>query len=261
MCNFRVLICFDGSSSGLALLHLNRSSEDESSSGQKRRLLFTTDVVFIDDGGAFGESERNRRNRTSEILVVAEKLGFGSIMVTSLEHAISHCDQIPVVKSDRYAPDRHLPSDDERSRLEELFSGMKDCTAKQSMLRHLKRKLLMRIAKENRFGKLFTSECSTSLAINLLSGIATGRGMQIPSDVGFRDSTDPDVEVIRPMREFSGEEIEHYNAFHDHHGSGFAKPAFEGDAAGGIQRLTGSFVYGLQVFLKFILSEIVEKLV
>ena len=229
-------------------MHLNSSSEGESSNGKNRRLLFTTDVVFIDDGGAFGESESNRRNLTSEIIVVAEKLGFGSIMVTSLEHAISDCDHTPLIKSDKYAPDCHLPSDEERSRLEELFSGMKDCTAKQSMMRHLKRKLLMRIAKENRFGKLFTSECSTSLAVNLLSGIATGRGMQIPSDVGFRDSTDPDVEVIRPMREFSSEEIEHYNGFHDHYGSGFTKTVFD-DGGGGIQRLTSSFVNGLQVFV------------
>ena len=229
-------------------MHLNRSSEDESS-GQKRRLLFTTDVVFIDDGGAFGEDLSNRNARTLEILRVAEKLGFESIMVASLEHAISDCDQIPLLKSEKYVRNLLLPSDDDRRRLEELFSGMKDCTAKQSMLRHLKRKLLMRIAKENRFGKLFTSECSTSLAVNLLSGIATGRGMQIPSDVGFRDSTDPDVEVIRPMREFSSEEIEHYNGFQEHNGSGFTKSTFEGDGGGGIQWLTSSFVNGLQVFV------------
>ena len=244
------MICFDGSSSGLALLHLNSSSEGESTNGKNRRLLFTTDVVFIDDGGAFGESESNRRNRISDVIVVAEKLGFGGIMVTYLEHAISGCDHIPIVKSEKYAIDPQLPSDEERSRLKELFSGMKDCTAKQSMLRHLKRRLLMRIAKENRFGKLFTSECSTSLAVSLLSGIATGRGMQIPSDVGFRDSTDPDVEVFRPMREFSSEEIDHYNDFHDHYGSGFKKPTFEDDGGGGgIQWLTSSFVNGLQVSL------------
>ena len=245
--NSRVLICFDGSSSGLALLHLNSTSEGESSNGKNRRLLFTIDVVFIDDGGAFGEPESNRRNRTSEVLAVAEKLGFGDIMVASLEHAISDCDQIPLVKSHGEAPERYLPSDEERSKLEELFSRTRDCTAKQSLLRHLKKKLLMRIARENEFGKLFTSESSTSLAVSLLSGIATGRGMQIPSDVGFRDSTDPDVAVIRPMREFSSEEIDHYNGFHDHHGRAFKKPSFEVDGGGGIQGLTSFFVNGLQV--------------
>ena len=52
------------------------------------------------------------------------------------------------------------------------------------------------------------------------------------------------------MREFSSEEIEHYNAFHEH-GSGFEKQTFDDDdddGGGGIQRLTSSFVIGLQVF-------------
>ena len=234
-------------------MHLNRSSEDESSSGQKRRFVFTTDVVFIDDGGALGKSECDRESRTAGILVMAEKLGFGSIMVTSLEHAVSDSDQVPLIRSDlilsAMGPEGPiLPSAHDRARLRELFSGIKDPTAKKSLLGHLKRKLLTRIAKENRFGKIFTSESSTSLAVTLLSGIATGRGMQIPSDVGFRDSTDPEVEVIRPMREFSSEEIEHYNAFHEH-GSGFAKQTFDDDdGGGGIQRLTSSFVIALQVF-------------
>ena len=157
---------------------------------QKRRFHFTTDVVYIDDGGALGKSESDRESRTIEILVMAEKLGFASIMVTSLEHAISDSDRVPFIRSDfilsEFGPEGPvLPSAHDRARLRELFSGIMDPSAKRSLLGHLKRKLMTRIAKENRFGKLFTSESSTSLAVSLLAGIATGRGMQGGNSIDF----------------------------------------------------------------------------
>jgi cytoplasmic tRNA 2-thiolation protein 2 len=83
------------------------------------------------------------------------------------------------------------------------------------------------------------------LAITLLSGIATGRGMQLPADIGFRDATGSDIDIIRPMREFSREDVENYNSFHDF-GFGFSRPSFSPDPFSSIERLTESFVVGLQ---------------
>ncbi len=103
--------------------------------------------------------------------------------------------------------------------------------------------------------QIFTSESSTSLAITLLSGIAIGRGMQIPRDVSFRDGVRMQnseseegaagVDLIRPLREFSSEEVETYNTFHPY-GSGLEKWFFATDALASIERLTESFVCGLQ---------------
>ena len=50
-------------------------------------------------------------------------------------------------------------------------------------------------------------------AIHLvLPGVATGRGSHLSSDTGFQDSVTSDsVQILRPMKEFSDEEIRIFN--------------------------------------------------
>jgi hypothetical protein len=46
----------------------------------------------------------------------------------------------------------------------------------------------------------------------ILLGIATGRGGHLTSDAGFQDSDSRNgVEIIRPLKDFSFEEIRLYN--------------------------------------------------
>ena len=52
-----------------------------------------------------------------------------------------------------------------------LLSQTMDETAKDSLIKDLKRQLLLRAAADLNCEKIFTGECATSLAITLLSGI------------------------------------------------------------------------------------------
>ena len=51
-----------------------------------------------------------------------------------------------------------------------LLSQTPDQTAKDSLIKDLKRQLLLRAAADLNCEKIFTGECATSLAITLLSG-------------------------------------------------------------------------------------------
>ena len=52
-----------------------------------------------------------------------------------------------------------------------LLSQTPDETAKDSLIKDLKRQLLLRAAADLNCEKIFTGECATSLAITLLSGM------------------------------------------------------------------------------------------
>ena len=88
-----------------------------------------------------------------------------------------------------------------------LLGQALDQTAKASLIKDLKRQLILRAASDLNCDKVFTGECATSLAITLLSGVATGRGAQVGNEAGFCDRRNSEVQVLRPLREFSIKEV------------------------------------------------------
>ncbi|CAG2065639.1 unnamed protein product, partial [Timema podura] len=73
--------------------------------------------------------------------------------------------------------------------------------------------LLVRVAKELKCSKVFVGESSTRLAVKILTNVALGRGAHLSLDVGFCDSRDGAIKVLRPMRDFTNKEVAFYNFF------------------------------------------------
>ncbi|XP_050344644.1 cytoplasmic tRNA 2-thiolation protein 2 [Nymphalis io] len=80
----------------------------------------------------------------------------------------------------------------------------------EDVLMKMKQNIFIKISKELKCRIVFTSETTTLLATRLLSNIAIGRGSQIENDIGFADRREENVKILRPMRDITNEEIEHY---------------------------------------------------
>nr|XP_026493721.1 cytoplasmic tRNA 2-thiolation protein 2 [Vanessa tameamea] len=80
----------------------------------------------------------------------------------------------------------------------------------EDVLTKMKQNIFIKIAKQLKCRIVFTAETTTLLATRLLSNIAIGRGSQVENDIGFADKREENVKILRPMREITNEEIDHY---------------------------------------------------
>jgi cytoplasmic tRNA 2-thiolation protein 2 len=88
---------------------------------------------------------------------------------------------------------------------------------------------------------------ATRLAVRLLGDVAQGRGRTIPLDTGFIDDRATDVLLIRPLREFPANEVVMYATFNGLHSVSIPHLTTLEPEHTSIERLTESFVAGLQV--------------
>lgn len=129
--------------------------------------------------------------------------------------------------------------------LQQLFDATTTTTAKEDLLSHLYRKMLLQVAKENGYKYIMVADCATSIAVSILADVAQGRGSQLPFSVSFRDNRS-DIAILRPMREFTKKEVQYYNHICDV--ISFTKPSFSTLASShaSIYRLSQELIYGLQ---------------
>ncbi|CAF4792259.1 unnamed protein product [Pieris macdunnoughi] len=83
-------------------------------------------------------------------------------------------------------------------------------SAEKDFLSRIRQKVFYKMAKDLECNSIFTSETNTKLSAKLLSNIVMGRGSQIENDIGFADCRVKDVKLLRPMRDITDEELNHY---------------------------------------------------
>ncbi|XP_021188867.3 cytoplasmic tRNA 2-thiolation protein 2-A [Helicoverpa armigera] len=114
-------------------------------------------------------------------------------------------------------------------------------TAAKDLLLKVKRNLLVEFAKKVKCRIVFTGETTNTLAINLLTNLATGRGAQVQDDIGFCDVRDKEIKILRPIKDISKEELDYYVAIKQ------LSPFHEKDViSNSLQSVIASFVSDLQ---------------
>ncbi|XP_038208253.1 cytoplasmic tRNA 2-thiolation protein 2-B [Zerene cesonia] len=83
-------------------------------------------------------------------------------------------------------------------------------TTRIDYISKMKQQIFYKVAKEFECNLIFSAETNTKLSEKLLTNLVTGRGSQIENDVGFCDDRHNDIKVLRPMREITKEELDHY---------------------------------------------------
>ena len=232
----RVLVAATGGQSSTSLLHILQ----QGCNTDTKRLLFDPSVIFVDEGAAFCMSKKEREDRHAEVVDILQKFGF-PVHIALIENSGSD-NVAPTQIGEKVRIDQDLAETFGKS-----FTSLKEGSARQELLLHLRRRVLVRAAKELACTKVFTAEHGTNLAVDLLSGVAGGAGGSLAQRIGFKDQRDGDVAVMRPMRDVSGKEVAVYAHLH-----GLATIS-KGKAWGAgenvlysLHKLTEDFLVGLQ---------------
>ncbi|KAL0278185.1 UNVERIFIED_CONTAM: hypothetical protein PYX00_000081 [Menopon gallinae] len=196
----KVLSVFTRSHSSMALLHLLHSGLNEE---KNKRLVFNVDLLYIDDGMVTGQDITSRERNVEEVVCLAKSFDF-NILITTLSEVFSQSPKVA----------QSLSVDDKREdELKMLFKNVTTMTAKEDLLYQLRQKLVLSVAEVMDYGKVFTDEVGTDLAVKLLVGISLGRGDQISSEVGFCDDRHRKIPILRPLKDFTHKEMVFYNVF------------------------------------------------
>ena len=232
----RVLVAATGGQSSTSLLHILQ----QGCNTDTKRLLFNPSVVYVDEGAVYGIPKEDREKRIAEVVDVLQTFGF-PVHIALIENCGGD-NVAPTQTGEKVRIDPDLADTFGKS-----FTSLKEGSARQELLLHLRRHVLVRAAKELSCTKVFTAEHGTNLAVDLLSGVAGGAGGSLAQRVGFKDQRDGDVTVMRPMRDVSGKEVAVYTHLH-----GLPTVA-KGKAWGAgenvlysLHRLTEDFLVGLQ---------------
>ncbi|XP_029306319.1 cytoplasmic tRNA 2-thiolation protein 2 isoform X2 [Cottoperca gobio] len=267
----KVLLAVSGGPSSCSML---RQVQEGLSHNAHKKLRFLPGVVFIDEGGAVGQSVEERQRTVAELHAVFKATSFpfhmvpleqvldlpSSVVVTAAspseraasayKAAVDHFIQSDTTScvTPRQQEETLLPDVQESHThsLQQLIGSAKTLTAKEELLNTLRQHLLVHTARTEGYSKVMLGDNCTRLAVKLLSSISLGRGAQLAQDTGFSDSRYGDIMLLRPMTEYSAKEIAYYNRM-------FRVPAVftasldtrTADKSS-IQHLTESFVIKLQ---------------
>lgn len=221
-----VLVAFSGGPSSAAMLRFVLEGLSEEA---HKRFIFKPSLLYIDDSVVLGD------DGMAEVTSLMQESGL-PYYTAPIERVY---DTGPLCLNSN-------SSDKLRETFNVAYSGLRTLTDRESFYKLTLRNLMIRLARDNGFSKVFTGETGTVLAAKLLSTIALGRGSQIREESGFVDGRDPAVTILRPMREFTSKEVALFN-----HHSGVRHrvqrtPSTGRDSRASISRLTESFLNGLQ---------------
>ncbi|XP_012275888.1 cytoplasmic tRNA 2-thiolation protein 2 [Orussus abietinus] len=231
-----VLVAYSGSEGSTALLHLIKAGMHELI---HKRLVFKTIVVYIDEGAVTSQSIEERQANVAKISKEIENLGFIGYAIPlhkSLEELDETVQSIKLYKASTEGDDT----------LSKILNCLTSCTAKEEMIYRLRQRLLVSVGRQLKCNKIFVADNATKLAIRILSNISLGRGAQLPLDVGFVDNRFFDIGILRPMRDFTKEELLGYLMFHKLTVARHSNLSTEKSSYNTLQTLTEKFVNGLE---------------
>ncbi|XP_051565194.1 cytoplasmic tRNA 2-thiolation protein 2 isoform X1 [Myxocyprinus asiaticus] len=269
----KVLLAVSGGAASCAMLS---QVQEGLSQDAPKKLRFVPGIIYIDEGGACGQSSEERQRSVAQLKSIFTETGFPYFIVP-LELVFSLPTSVLVpLSSDpdqsnpsyKLAVDQYIKQDlaeeaaagavsqlsiqdsvyspEHKLALERLFASLKTLTAKEDMLQTLRQHLILHTARVNGYSKVMMGESCSRLAVKLLSKIALGRGAALASDTGFSDPRYGDVVIARPMRDYSSKEIALYSRMFNVPSVFISGLDTKAHDKASIQRLTESFVTNLQ---------------
>lgn len=229
--NDRVMVLYEVGHPSTALLHLLRTGLDLNT---PKKLRFEPIVLFTEDQYHLTLDERY--TLISKVLRDVELFEF-QVHFVSFKNFVLNND---VVISDGNL----IISDNDKDELNKIFPKGTSKTAKKEILGMYRRNMLVATAKKLNCKFVFTPDLSMSIASNLLTNIALGRGSQVPDDTGFCDDRDDHIKILKPLRLFDIKELCFYNILHNLEPISIRQP--EVNTYSSIQDLMKKFVNDLQ---------------
>uniref|UniRef100_A0A2A4JZ41 Cytoplasmic tRNA 2-thiolation protein 2 n=1 Tax=Heliothis virescens TaxID=7102 RepID=A0A2A4JZ41_HELVI len=178
----------------------------------------------------FGE---NRKDSAEAVIRQCKKYNFNVYIIHLAEYMNLNFD-VPEPNCIPEAEEKKVKS------FHDMLNSMPATAAKDFLLK-VKRNLLVEFAKKVQCRIIFTAETTNTLAINLLTNLATGRGSQVQNDIGFCDVRDQPIKILRPIKDIGKEEMDYYVAIKQ------LSPVQDKDViSNSLQSVISSFVSDLQ---------------
>ncbi|XP_057703409.1 cytoplasmic tRNA 2-thiolation protein 2 [Corythoichthys intestinalis] len=267
----KVLLAVSGGPSSSSML---RQVQEGLSQNAHKKLRFMPGIVYIDEGGALGQSLDERRQTVAKMDDIFKASGFpyhivpleqvldlpSSVIMmapSSQQQASSYKAYVDnfirkntcscLTPEQKHETSLPFVQESQTEQLQQLINCFKTLTAKEDILSNLRQHLLVHTARCEGYSKLMLGDNCTRLACKLLVSISLGRGAQLAQDTSFSDSRYGDIVSVRPMRDYSAKEIAYYNHIFNVPSVFTPNLQTKNKEKSSIQRLTESFINKLQV--------------
>lgn len=221
-----VLIVVDGSAKSVVLMDMCRFALQQD---RFKKLQFNPKILYIDKQPLLDASV------SQKVVDIIKSFSFESFYQplgsTSEPHFIDDHFELGTF------------SETSRSEFMDGYHSLSSLTSKQDFLVQYEKKMWRSAAKAFNCNLVFVPETNVDLAKCLLTDISLGRGLSAAHDVCFVDDRVNDVKLVRPIRDLSEAEVNHYVRLNDLEVVPEANITFHGDS---IQNLTDAFVRNLQ---------------
>lgn len=178
------------------------------------------------------ERDTLRQKITEEIKVS----GFDGYTV-SMSQVLNEEDALDVKPIDQ---EINNESDD---RLCATLANLSDNTSRTDFLNQLRRRLLLSAARKLNCNKIFVADSAVDIATKVLGDVCLGRGAQLSRQANFCDARCADIKILKPMRDFTQQELVYYSEYHKINSVKSMEP---GTPATSIQALAHDFTIGLE---------------
>ena len=237
--NDQVLVAFSGSHGSLAILKLIQNSFQDKNNPKK--IQYHPHIFIID------ETEINPNFDLESILKTAQVFEY-PLAISPISAFLNLKVGLKVYSRTDYKLGKEENHGGEK--FQKILGQIHDASLEATFLKDVRLQIISVAAKALSCNKIFSGESATSLAISLLSGVAMGRGAQVANQSGFCDFRSADVQLLRPLREFSVDEVAFFNKYQlpEILPTPHVSKATAQDHLGSysIEKLTETFVLGLQ---------------
>ncbi|EZA59053.1 hypothetical protein DMN91_008498 [Ooceraea biroi] len=232
-----VLVDYSGELNSTVLLHLIKTGMSES---VHKKLIFKTVVLYIDDSTVMKETDEERCAVRSKIIEQIKDFAFTGYTV-SLSEVLKKEDDVNIKLVDH---DQEVDNEN-NDQLLTILAKLPDDTSRLDLLFQLRRKLLIVAARKLNCDKILQADCATDVATKVLANICLGRSAQLSTLANFCDARCADVKILKPMRDFTQQELLHYSEYYKIDSLKLRDLGVSGPATS-IQALTQKFTTGLE---------------
>ncbi|CAG4978810.1 unnamed protein product [Parnassius apollo] len=198
--NDNVLVCLTGGKSSAVLLDLISNGLSQDSHKKLRIVPFFLHIT--------GLGEKENDIKVAELVIKqCQSYNFNVYIVNICEYYFQSNNTLPSVNNVTDA--NNWTKLNPNTNLKNILSKMTS-TSSNDIEMKIKHDIFIRAAKQLKCDYIFTAETTTTLAVNLLSNLAIGRGSQVQDDIGFFDNRDENIKILRPMKDITEEELHHY---------------------------------------------------
>lgn len=205
--NDSILIAYSGKANSTVLLHLVASASSTIATTARplsNGLGSRCKVLYVDDGVVKGLAPEERERVRNALAEQAKSLPFATY-VAGLSRRASLVTWQEIGSGNAWQASESEIAEDVA--LAKTFDNLKNDTARDESLKQLRRNALVAVARKLKCNQIFTADTSIDLAIKVLGDTSTGRGSHIPFNVALSDTRHADVTLVRPLKDFTGDDV------------------------------------------------------